>query len=242
MDCSLPDSSIHGIIQTRMLSWVAIPFSRGSSWPRDQARISCIASDSLLSEPPREPGVQKCLPIPLCHVQLFSSMISHPVYLFFECQASMSGHPVTSWADDMMDGDQLTLIRAHLFSLLGTEVRLHADLSNGSSRIQLCQSSHCLLDANSNSNFPEVGIRLLIMCWKVGTFLGVDVCECVCESDRERACFLVAMKQHLWVGADSFCSCLASHIKQKPMSLISWGLSSKELCVCVCVCVRAHAR
>ena len=149
----------------------------------------------------------------------------------------------TLWQVELMIwwyGDQLTLIRAHLFSLLGTEVRLHADLSNGSSRIQLCQSSHCLLDANSNCNFPEVGIHLLIMCWKVGTFLGVDVCECVCESDRERACFLVAVKQNLWVGADSFCSCLASHIKQKPMSLISWGLSSKELCVCVCVCTCTH--
>ena len=49
-------------------------------------------------------GVQKCLPIPLCHVQLFSSMISHPVYLFSECQASMSGHPVTSQANMMVWG------------------------------------------------------------------------------------------------------------------------------------------
>ena len=34
-DCSLPGSSIHGILQTRMLEWVVIPFSRGSSQPRD---------------------------------------------------------------------------------------------------------------------------------------------------------------------------------------------------------------
>ena len=31
MDCSLPGSSVHGILQARMLEWVAIPFSRGSS-------------------------------------------------------------------------------------------------------------------------------------------------------------------------------------------------------------------
>ena len=31
MDCSLPDSSVHGILQARILEWVAIPFSRGSS-------------------------------------------------------------------------------------------------------------------------------------------------------------------------------------------------------------------
>ena len=36
MDCSLPGSSVRGILQARMLEWVAIPFSRGSSQPRDQ--------------------------------------------------------------------------------------------------------------------------------------------------------------------------------------------------------------
>ena len=36
MDCSPPGFSIHGIFQARILEWVAISFSRGSSWPRDQ--------------------------------------------------------------------------------------------------------------------------------------------------------------------------------------------------------------
>ena len=44
MDCSLPRSSVRGILQARILEWVAIPFSRGSSWPRDQTWVSCIAS------------------------------------------------------------------------------------------------------------------------------------------------------------------------------------------------------
>ena len=35
MDCGLPGSSVHGILQARTLEWVAIPFSRGSSRPRD---------------------------------------------------------------------------------------------------------------------------------------------------------------------------------------------------------------
>ena len=43
MDCSLLGSSIHGILQARILEWVAIRFSRGSSWPRDQTRVSCSA-------------------------------------------------------------------------------------------------------------------------------------------------------------------------------------------------------
>ena len=43
MDYSLPGFSVHGIFQARVLEWVAISFSRGSSWPRDQTQISCIA-------------------------------------------------------------------------------------------------------------------------------------------------------------------------------------------------------
>ena len=44
MDCSLPCSSIHGIFQARVLEWVAIAFSRGSSRPRDWAWVSRIVS------------------------------------------------------------------------------------------------------------------------------------------------------------------------------------------------------
>ena len=42
MDCSPPGSSVHGILQARILEWVAIPFSRGSSWPKDQKQVFCI--------------------------------------------------------------------------------------------------------------------------------------------------------------------------------------------------------
>ena len=43
MDCSLPGSSVHGISQARILEWVAISSSRGSSQPRDRTWVSCIA-------------------------------------------------------------------------------------------------------------------------------------------------------------------------------------------------------
>ena len=43
MDGSLPGSSVHGILQARVLEWVAIFFSRGSFWPRDWTRVSCLA-------------------------------------------------------------------------------------------------------------------------------------------------------------------------------------------------------
>ena len=43
VDCSPPGSSGHGRLQARILEWVAISFSRGSSWPRDQTQVYCIA-------------------------------------------------------------------------------------------------------------------------------------------------------------------------------------------------------
>ena len=51
-DCKTPTSmDFHGILQDRILEWVAFPFSRGSSQPRDQTQVSHIAGDSLSLEP-----------------------------------------------------------------------------------------------------------------------------------------------------------------------------------------------
>ena len=54
MDCSLPGSSVHGIFQARVLKWVAISFSRGSSQPRDWTRVSCITSRHFTTWATRE--------------------------------------------------------------------------------------------------------------------------------------------------------------------------------------------
>ena len=43
MDCSPPGSSVHGISQARILEWVTISSSRGSSQPRERIQLSCIA-------------------------------------------------------------------------------------------------------------------------------------------------------------------------------------------------------
>ena len=59
MGCSPPGSSDHGILQARILEWVAMPSSRGSSWPRDQTQVSCsscIAGEFLTPEPPGKYG------------------------------------------------------------------------------------------------------------------------------------------------------------------------------------------
>ena len=57
MDYSLPGSFVHGILQARILEWVAMPSSRGSSTPRDQTHVSCgccIAGGFFTAEPPGE--------------------------------------------------------------------------------------------------------------------------------------------------------------------------------------------
>ena len=66
MDCSLPGSSVHGILLARILAWVAMPSSRGSSLPRDWTHVSsgsCIAGGLLTAAPPGKPWRSdfKCL-------------------------------------------------------------------------------------------------------------------------------------------------------------------------------------
>jgi len=60
MDCRPPGSPIPGIFPARILGWVAISFSRGSSQPRDQNHISwisCTAGGFFAAEPPEKPTV-----------------------------------------------------------------------------------------------------------------------------------------------------------------------------------------
>ena len=55
MECRPPGSSVHGILQARILEWGAIPFSRGSSPPRIELRFPPLQADSLPSEPAEKP-------------------------------------------------------------------------------------------------------------------------------------------------------------------------------------------
>ena len=57
MDCCLTGSSVQGILQARILEWVVTPSSRGSSQPRDQTCISCMAGGFFTTEPPGEPNI-----------------------------------------------------------------------------------------------------------------------------------------------------------------------------------------
>ena len=61
--CDPVDYTVHGILQARILEWVAVPFSRGSSQPRNRAQVSCIAGGFFTSWATRE--------APLCLVSPF---------------------------------------------------------------------------------------------------------------------------------------------------------------------------
>ena len=56
IDCSLPGSCVHGIFQARILEWVAIPFSRGSCWPKDWTSVSYMLLWQVGSLPLAPPG------------------------------------------------------------------------------------------------------------------------------------------------------------------------------------------
>ena len=58
MDRSLPGSSVHGIFQARVLEWVAISFSRGSSQPGIEPRSPALQADTLPSEPPGKSNIK----------------------------------------------------------------------------------------------------------------------------------------------------------------------------------------
>ena len=58
VDCSPPGFSVHGILQARILEWIAISSSRGSSWPRDEIRVSCTANGFFTTWTTREAPMQ----------------------------------------------------------------------------------------------------------------------------------------------------------------------------------------
>ena len=66
MDYNPPGSSVRGISQARILEWVAISFSKESSWPRNQIHISCMAGRFFTTEPPGKPKILEleCFPQP----------------------------------------------------------------------------------------------------------------------------------------------------------------------------------
>ena len=59
--CDPTDYTVHGILQARILEWVAFPFSKGSSQPRDQTQVSRIAGEFFTSWATKKGGDKKTL-------------------------------------------------------------------------------------------------------------------------------------------------------------------------------------
>ena len=91
MDCSPPGSSVHGIFQARILEWVAIPFSRGSSQRRDQTLISYIGRQILYHWATGEAHIYIGTKVYVCACML--SRFSHVLFATLwsiACQALLS--------------------------------------------------------------------------------------------------------------------------------------------------------
>ena len=95
MDCSLQGSSVHGIFQARILEWVSISSSRGSSQPRDWSHVSCISCTArgfFTKEPPGRPQLAlpqykaKCVCVCVCFLWLFVGLFLEVRYLCQECR------------------------------------------------------------------------------------------------------------------------------------------------------------
>ena len=79
MDCSLPGSSVHANLQERILEWVAMPSSRGSSWPSDWTHTPCsfcIAGRFFTAEPLGKP-IKSSLLLLFSHPVMSHSLQPH---------------------------------------------------------------------------------------------------------------------------------------------------------------------
>ena len=94
MDCSPPGSSLHGILQARILEWIVMLSSRGSSWPRDWTPISCIAGGFFTH------WATSCEGIAL----FYEDEIGHSLNLLVPCLgASLMQHEEAMCADTQLE-------------------------------------------------------------------------------------------------------------------------------------------
>ena len=90
MDCSPPGSSAHGIVHARILEWVAISFSRGSSWPRDWTQVSSTAGRFFTTESLGKPSILS-IHLFIIFNCLHHLLIYHGYYsLLLSCPTGMS--------------------------------------------------------------------------------------------------------------------------------------------------------
>ena len=91
VDYSSPGSSVHGILQVRILVWVAITFSRGSSWPRDRTQVLHFRQILYHLRHQASPGAYVCIFIFVhCMLSHFSHIQCFAALWTIACQAPLS--------------------------------------------------------------------------------------------------------------------------------------------------------
>ena len=157
MDCSLPGSSVHGILQPRILEWVAMPFSSGSSQPRGQthvfatpwsaahqASLSITNSWSLL----KLMSVESVMPsnhLILCHALLLLPSI-FPSIRVFSCESVLHIRWPKYWSFSFSispsnEYSRLISFRMDWLDLLAVQGTLKSLLQHHSSKVSILQCS-----------------------------------------------------------------------------------------------------
>ena len=84
IDCSPPGSSVHGILQVRILEWVTVPSFRGPSWPRDRTRdsyVSCIGTDRFFTTSTTWGAPPFCISL-ICLSQINCCCLTSKLYMW----------------------------------------------------------------------------------------------------------------------------------------------------------------
>ena len=136
MDCSLPGSSVHGILQARILEWVFIPFSRGHSWPRDWTQVFCIAGRFFTNWATWE--------VWLCGSQQTGKFLNIWEYLLRNLYAgqeakSRTGHGITDWFQIEKEVCQGCILSPCLFNLYAECIMGNARLFEAQAGIKIAR-------------------------------------------------------------------------------------------------------
>ena len=110
-----PHGLYNRILQARILEWVAFPFSRGSSQPRDQTQVSCIAGRGFILWATREAQSEEELKSLLMKVKVESEKVG--LKLNIQKTKTMASGPITSWE---IDGETVETMSDFIF--LGSKI------------------------------------------------------------------------------------------------------------------------
>ena len=129
MDCSLPNSTVHGDPQARMLKWVAISFSRGSSWPMDSGNTDELSSILQMC--------MQCLPWRRCSLPALW-LLSRQLYTVLSTERIIA-HPFVS---DIEFTDSSYLVPLHRWNTLNSfnltiQYHLIANEEIGAQKVQV---------------------------------------------------------------------------------------------------------